>query len=124
MVKERELPFKTLNFLTRSELSPQKLKSCLESAEEEGYGGVSVCIRTDKGPDKRGGYLFHYQTEDDGIKILYFPFDKEHSKKIDSWTELHRFIVHVIGEGWDEEKWKLSQKIGTRVEEIKKRGLS
>lgn len=119
MVKSRGLPFDALNFMTRSELSPTNLKNCLESAKEKGFKGVSVCIRTEKGSEERGGYIFHYRSEDDYIELLYFPFDEGYKRKLESWKELHELISHVIGKEWNEDMWKLSQKISTRDEEAK-----
>lgn len=115
MVEEQELPFgnESIRFVTRREISSDKLRElCYESAVD----GVSVCVQTDDGPPERGGYLFHYQEVDGGIRLVYFPFNVEDQTMFKNWDEFNRFVRHTTGSEWDEEMFERSLQIVTRIE--------
>jgi hypothetical protein len=115
MVTERELPFGNTQIkeVTIAEVSSTNLQKW---ASENG-GSVSICVRTNSGPNDRGGYIFHYKGSDDGVILEYFPFNDEDYTVLNDYNELNRLVNHVIGEEWDEEMYKRSIEISTRIEE-------
>lgn len=115
MVDESELPFDndSIHDISRSDVSSNRLQQILRTASTD---GVSVCVRTDRGSADRGGYLFHYTEEADGIRVEFFPFNPEDKTQFDNWDEFGRFLKHAIGEEWDEEMYERSLQIVTRIE--------
>ena len=115
MVAEKELPFNNDSILDiqRDEVSAEKLR---ELAEEVPTDGVSVCVRQLDEPTNRGGYLFHYRPSDSGIELVFFPFEVENRELFDNWDDFGRFVKHSIGSEYDEEMYRRSLHIVTRVE--------
>jgi len=115
MVDESEPPFDndSIHDISRSDISSDRLQQILRNASTD---GVSICVRTDRGSAERGGYLFHYTEEDDRILVKYFSFNTEDQTKFNDWDEFGRFVEHAIGEEWDEEMYKRSLQIVTRIE--------
>jgi hypothetical protein len=69
--------------------------------------GVSICIRYPMGPNKRGGYFFHFQQTGSG-EVTLFDFEK---KKVKVFTadELVRFMNHCTGRAFDARSFNLCQ---------------
>lgn len=61
--------------------------------------GVSICVRSSKGPAKRGGYFFHYAH--DGDKYQIFDFEKHLIATLTPDTLL-RLVNHASGRQFDD----------------------
>lgn len=73
--------------------------------------GVSVCVRYPKGPEKRGGYFFHFRSlPDGGNSLMLFDFEKRELETF-STEQLVRFINHCTGRKFDEESFILCQTV-------------
>jgi hypothetical protein len=62
--------------------------------------GVSLCVRSLKGHENRGGYFFHIEKDKANYRILNF---KKDVIGILSPEQLVRFVNHVSGRQFDEE---------------------
>jgi hypothetical protein len=72
-------------------------------------GGVSICVRHNQGDPDRGGYFFHIRKMDDNF--LFKTFKDREAWIAEDIKEAIRFVNHVCGFEYDEEMWKVSQKV-------------
>jgi hypothetical protein len=80
-------------------------------AETRGGNGISVCIRYSEGPEKRGGYFFHFRPlPDDGNSFTLFDFERRELGTF-STVQLVRFINHCTGRKFDEDAFILCQTV-------------
>jgi len=73
--------------------------------------GISVCVRYPGGPEKRGGYFFHFEplSGQEGRFMLY-DFEKRPVHAF-SAELLVRFINHCTGRTFDQETFNLCQTV-------------
>ena len=70
--------------------------------------GVSICVRYPEGPEKRGGYFFHFGQKGASDEFALYDFEKR-LVKIFSVASLVVFINHCTGKRFDKESFVLCQ---------------
>ena len=71
--------------------------------------GASVCIRYPRGPQKRGGYFFHFVPDSDQEAVFeVYDFEKRLVKQFDA-ESLVKFINHCTGRKFNEDSFNLCQ---------------
>lgn len=88
---------------TDTPLDAVQLLSCLGDAP-----GVSLCVRSAQGPQRRGGYFFHFARA--GEQFLLSDFENNPVGPLEP-TELVRFINHVSGRLFDPEMLHFCQSV-------------
>ena len=90
-------PFRVVIYDTSSGMTVEQLQRIIDANES----GVSLCVRSAQGPEKRGGYFFHFQrsTNAEGSYELR-TFDRAVVDHI-SIEFLVRLINHTIGYQFD-----------------------
>ena len=81
----------------------EQIKAALKKKQ-----GVSLCVRSSKGPTNRGGYFFHIQPVDD--RFLVFDFEHNPVAELTS-THLVKFVNHVCGRQFDPEVFTYCQSV-------------
>jgi hypothetical protein len=96
-------PFEVSTIDTDSPINEQQVRNALGSKH-----GVSLCVRSASGPEKRGGYFFHIQVAGADFNLLDFE-----GHKIDCLVapRLIRFINHASGRLFDSEMLTYSQSV-------------
>ena len=81
----------------------------LQYFAEERPGGVSICIRYPDGPEKRGGYFFHFSPcQGRAGEFNIYDFEKR-LVKVFATDSLVAFINHCTGRKFDEASFILCQ---------------
>lgn len=79
--------------------------------------GVSLCVRSGDGPEKRGGYFFHLRQTRDGHLSLS-TFDTPDVVSLTDTATLVAFMNHVAGRRYSEAMWTISQRLNLRTDHI------
>ena len=87
-------PFGLITFDCDNLFSEQNLTSLFIDKNE-----VSVCCRTETGPENRGGYFFHIKKYNDN-SFGFFDFKNNEIDILDKTTMIS-FINHVSGRSFD-----------------------
>lgn len=83
----------------------------LERIIAERRDGVSICIRYPEGPEKRGGYFFHFEPCPQVLgEFIVYDFEKRPTTTF-SGEALVRFINHCTGRAFDEYSFNLCQTV-------------
>ena len=100
-------PFQVVVFDTSSGITEEQLQRIINANE----AGVSLCVRSAQGPEKRGGYFFHFRhsVAERGLYELS-TFDRSVIDNI-SLDFLVRLINHVIGYRFDTDVFNYCQNI-------------
>lgn len=107
------LPFPPLSFLTvEGLLSPSELESHVSRRIAD---GISICIRHSVGVNQRGGYFFHFRSDNDSIGLYNFESHKLHAFK--NYACATEFINHVIGLAYSQPMWSLAQTLNLRTDD-------
>lgn len=75
--------------------------------------GVSLCILRPGEPPDRGGYFFHVRVV--GPDVKFSTFDRADVLTLSEGAAV-RFMNHVAGRRYDEEMWRLAQKVNLRTD--------
>lgn len=78
-------------------------------------GGVSVCLRSAAGPERRGGYYFHFKRMVDG-RLALSSFDTPDVAILNSMASLVAFMNHASGRFYCDEMWLFSQRLNLRTD--------
>lgn len=81
--------------------------SDIEQAMED-RTGVSVCVRSATGHERRGGYFFHIERAEQDYNV--FDFEKNLVGTLNP-TDLMRFINHVSGRLFDQDMLTYCQSV-------------
>lgn len=100
-------PFHVVTFDTNDGITVEQLQHIIDVNEP----GVSLCVRSAQGPEKRGGYFFHFQhsSSENGLYELS-TFDRSVVDNI-SIEFLARLINHTIGYRFDADIFNYCQNI-------------
>ncbi len=106
-----KLPFPPLLQIDQDEpLEPRDLTRHLGSRLD---AGVSFCVRSAAGPERRGGYFFHVRRDSSG-QCWLATFDGEEVVSLDELSSLAALINHVSGRKYSEQMWEIAQRINLR----------
>ena len=86
-------PFRVRTIESDQALTLAQITSGLKKAP-----GISLCVRTVDGHEKRGGYFFHIENASASYRI--FDFEKNEIATLTP-AELVRFVNHVSGRQFD-----------------------
>jgi hypothetical protein len=90
-------PFPVVIYDTNSGITEEQLQRIIDVNES----GVSLCVRSAQGPEKRGGYFFHFRHSTDPAGLFELStFDRAVVDNI-SIEFLVRLINHTIGYRFD-----------------------
>jgi hypothetical protein len=97
-------PFPPVLVLDKNEpLSDVDLQEALRGR----FNGLSLCLRYETGPIKRGGYFFHIKPPQDEVG-LYSVYDFERRLLTSlEFEALLRFVNHCTGRKFDENSFNL-----------------
>lgn len=98
-----DLPYPPLICIQSDE--PVTWERLFELVGERLREGVSICIQSERGVEKRGGFFFHVKHTDEGYSFC--TFDRTEVVLLSNETECMTFINHVSGRMYDEEMWRL-----------------
>lgn len=98
-------PFHVVTYDTNDGITVEQLQHIIDANE----AGVSLCVRSAQGPEKRGGYFFHFKQSavEEGLFTLC-TFDRSVVDNI-SIEFLARLINHTIGYRFDAEIFNYCQ---------------
>lgn len=107
------LPFPQLLILPRSGLITWEwLEPLIQARLDQ---GVSFCVTFGSGNPKRGGYFFHLRRTADGFEFC--TFDRSNVLTLGSGDECATLMNHVSGRAYDEQMWRLCQRVNLRSDE-------
>jgi hypothetical protein len=109
------LPFPPLAFLDRD--GPLTEDDVARTLGERLDVGVSVCVRSTSGPEKRGGYYFHVRRTREGHLALS-TFDTRDVITLEDMATLVAFMNHASGRQYSEAMWEISQQINLRTDRV------
>ena len=76
--------------------------------------GVSFCLQTRHGHERRGGYFFHIRRTNE--RFVFRTFDREAVCSFPSGDECAAFVNHVSGRKYDERMWGVAQRVNLRTD--------
>lgn len=113
MVEPVTLPFPPLvEIQSDVPITWEDLEECVGDRLEE---GVSICLLYSDGPEKRGGYFFHFQSVDQGYS--FSTFQRSNVISFENGERCAEFINHVSGREYSEEMWSRSRAVNLRSDE-------
>ena len=102
------LPFPPLRKIDTDEpITEERLVALLDATP----AGVSVCVRSARGHEDRGGYFFHFRrvpSSTEAVEVLNF--ESLTALKFDQ-SSLTRFVNHGSGLRFDQEMFNLCQSV-------------